>query len=178
MSYPGPKQVHFARKCIDAGATIIAGHHPHVLQGFEVFKSGLILYSLGNFVFDMWQNDTRKTALVNITCRKHSPPALEAHPLFINKHYQPSFVGDRRLKKCTMEINDLSRIIDTLYPEVSEAADVNNHEMKYVTKARAKNRLHRFGDYCFFLCNLYRYNWHYLFQSFKRFMLRKFKKEE
>lgn len=41
-----------ARAAIDAGADIVIGHHPHVLQGMEWYKDRLIVYSLGNFVFD------------------------------------------------------------------------------------------------------------------------------
>lgn len=41
-----------AHKAIDAGANLVVCHHPHVLQGFEFYKGGLIAYSLGNFVFD------------------------------------------------------------------------------------------------------------------------------
>nr|WP_319510895.1 CapA family protein [uncultured Draconibacterium sp.] len=45
----------FAKKCIDAGATIIVGHGPHILRGIELYKKGVIFYSLGNFLF---QNET------------------------------------------------------------------------------------------------------------------------
>ena len=41
-----------ARSAIDAGADIVIGHHPHVLQGVEWYKGHLIVYSLGNLVFD------------------------------------------------------------------------------------------------------------------------------
>ncbi|MBP2326911.1 poly-gamma-glutamate capsule biosynthesis protein CapA/YwtB (metallophosphatase superfamily) [Kibdelosporangium banguiense] len=41
-----------AHAAIDAGADIVIGHHPHVLQGLEWYKGKLIVYSLGNFVFD------------------------------------------------------------------------------------------------------------------------------
>jgi poly-gamma-glutamate capsule biosynthesis protein CapA/YwtB (metallophosphatase superfamily) len=40
------------RHAIDAGADLVFGHHPHVLQGIEVYKGRGIFYSLGNFVFD------------------------------------------------------------------------------------------------------------------------------
>ncbi len=40
-----------ARKLIDLGADLIIGHHPHVLQGMEVYKNRTIIYSLGNFSF-------------------------------------------------------------------------------------------------------------------------------
>lgn len=41
-----------ARAAIDAGASLVLCHHPHVLQGAEWYKGKLILYSLGNFIFD------------------------------------------------------------------------------------------------------------------------------
>jgi len=49
--YPSPYQIHMAHKLIDAGATLIIGHHPHVLQAIEMYNRGLIAYSLGNFQF-------------------------------------------------------------------------------------------------------------------------------
>lgn len=41
-----------AHAAIDAGAALVLGSHPHVLQGVEPYNGGLIAYSLGNFVFD------------------------------------------------------------------------------------------------------------------------------
>jgi len=41
-----------ARRLIDNGADVVFGHHPHVIQPFEVYKTGVVFYSLGNFVFD------------------------------------------------------------------------------------------------------------------------------
>ena len=41
-----------AHAAIDAGAALVLGSHPHVLQGVERYNGGLIAYSLGNFVFD------------------------------------------------------------------------------------------------------------------------------
>jgi len=52
---PTAKQVAFAHAMIDAGASLVIGHHPHVIQPREVYRGGLIFYSLGNFVFDQFQ---------------------------------------------------------------------------------------------------------------------------
>lgn len=41
----------FAHRCIDAGANVIIGHGPHELQGIELYREGLIFYSVGNFIF-------------------------------------------------------------------------------------------------------------------------------
>ena len=48
---PTDAQKRFGRAAIDAGADIVYGHHPHVLQPIEEYKDGYIFYSLGNFSF-------------------------------------------------------------------------------------------------------------------------------
>lgn len=47
-------QQDLAHTLIDAGADIIIGHHPHVVQGVEIYKNKPIFYSLGNFIFDQY----------------------------------------------------------------------------------------------------------------------------
>lgn len=46
-----PEQIDLAHKAIDAGADIVCGSHPHVLQPIEEYHDGIIYYSLGNFCF-------------------------------------------------------------------------------------------------------------------------------
>lgn len=45
-------QIDSAHAAIDAGASVVFGHHPHVLQGIETYNGGVIIYSLGNLIFD------------------------------------------------------------------------------------------------------------------------------
>jgi len=47
----GSVQASLGHAAIDAGADLVLGHHPHVLQGIEDYKGKRIVYSLGNFVF-------------------------------------------------------------------------------------------------------------------------------
>ena len=49
---PAPLQLQQARALVDAGASLILGHHPHVVQGLEYYKNAPIIYSLGNFLAD------------------------------------------------------------------------------------------------------------------------------
>lgn len=49
---PDSRQRQLARTMIDAGADLVIGGHPHVTQGAEYYRGKLIVYSLGNFVFD------------------------------------------------------------------------------------------------------------------------------
>jgi poly-gamma-glutamate synthesis protein (capsule biosynthesis protein) len=53
-----------ARRAIDAGADLVVGHHPHVLQETEVYKGKLIVYSLGDFVFDIDNYDAARDGAV------------------------------------------------------------------------------------------------------------------
>ena len=48
---PAQNEIDWAHIAIDAGADIVAGHHPHVLQPIELYNGGVIFYSLGNFSF-------------------------------------------------------------------------------------------------------------------------------
>lgn len=52
MKGPTEHQQQISRRCIDAGADLVIGHHPHVLQPTEVYKSRPIIYSAGGFVWD------------------------------------------------------------------------------------------------------------------------------
>ena len=58
---PNNRQIELAHAFVDAGADIIIGTHPHVVQGFEVYNGVPIFYSLGNFIFDQyWSYDTQE----------------------------------------------------------------------------------------------------------------------
>lgn len=57
---PGPDEIKTTlyRSMIDHGADAVIGDHPHWVQSTEVYKGHLIIYSMGNFLFD--QQDTRE----------------------------------------------------------------------------------------------------------------------
>lgn len=57
-------QTYMAHKLIDAGVDIVWGHHPHVLQPIEIYKNGIIYYSLGNFSFGGNHNPSDKDTAV------------------------------------------------------------------------------------------------------------------
>jgi len=48
------RQMNPAHEFVDAGADFVMGHHPHVVQNFEIYHDAPIFYSLGNFVFDQY----------------------------------------------------------------------------------------------------------------------------
>lgn len=59
-------QPRLARMMIDAGADAVIGHHPHILQGVETYKRGIICYSLGNFAFAHKSRIADRTLLVRL----------------------------------------------------------------------------------------------------------------
>ncbi len=84
-----------ARALIEAGADLVIGHHPHVLQGIERHGHGLIAYSLGNFSFENVKEVPRQTGVLRV--RYDSRGCMEAvvfHPAFIKsvpiKHPVPA----------------------------------------------------------------------------------------
>ena len=83
-------QTEAAHKLIEAGADVIIGHHPHVVQGLEIYKNKLIFYSLGNFIFDQYfSRDTQEELAVELEINIPEPSRAVLIPL-ISEQSQPS----------------------------------------------------------------------------------------
>lgn len=63
-NYPEEYQQTLGRKCIDWGADLVLGSHPHVLQGIEVYEGKFIVYSLANFCFGGNRNPADKDTMI------------------------------------------------------------------------------------------------------------------
>lgn len=63
-NYPTENQVNLAHSAIDNGADLVLGHHPHVLEGIEVYNGKNIVYSLGNFCFGGNSNPADKDTMI------------------------------------------------------------------------------------------------------------------
>jgi poly-gamma-glutamate synthesis protein (capsule biosynthesis protein) len=61
---PNSGQREFAHRLVDAGADLVIGSHPHVVQTKELYNDKWIYYSLGNFVFDQYFNDSVRCGAV------------------------------------------------------------------------------------------------------------------
>lgn len=87
---PNKIQTNLAKSLIDNGADIVVGSHPHVLQGFEFYKGGLIAYSLGNFVFTDYN---RESIILNVEVNRDNTYTASIVPCII-KNYRPEPVFD------------------------------------------------------------------------------------
>lgn len=84
-------QSKLAHSMIDAGADMIIGHHPHVVQNIEVYKDVLIVYSLGNFVFDQYFSQEVQEGLVLELTLSPDNPRLQLEPVSsLENRVQPS----------------------------------------------------------------------------------------
>jgi poly-gamma-glutamate synthesis protein (capsule biosynthesis protein) len=91
---PSPEQRKQAKVFIDAGASIILGHHPHVLQGAEFYKGAPVFYSLGNFIsnhvfwesgdFLSWNRYERTGAIVTAEILENGIENIKIIPVFDN----------------------------------------------------------------------------------------------
>ncbi len=95
MQVPYARQRRIAQLAIDCGADVVLGHHPHVLQGIEKYKNGLVFYSLGNFVFDMDPDATYDSMVVILWAEKDETgralvKAFDILPVrIVRKRYTP-----------------------------------------------------------------------------------------
>ena len=88
---PTARQRELAGAAADAGATLVIGHHAHVLQPWERRGNALILYGLGNFVFDLDREDLETlgegpfaTAIAIVELSNVTPPRVRFRPVYID----------------------------------------------------------------------------------------------
>lgn len=82
-------QQDIARQSIDAGASLVIGHHPHVAQEIEKYKDGYIAYSLGNFVFDqLFSEETMEGMLLRVVFDGNKIENVESIKNTISRGFQ------------------------------------------------------------------------------------------
>ncbi|NLO27005.1 MAG: CapA family protein [Actinobacteria bacterium] len=79
------EQRRLAHQVIDAGADLVIGHHPHVIQGLELYRDRLIAYSLGDFVWDHYSVETGETFVLQVTAPRAGPPSAMMAPVYLDE---------------------------------------------------------------------------------------------
>ncbi len=85
-------QSELGRHAIDVGADIVFGHHPHVIQGIEVYRGKAIFYSLGNFTFaqhNLKKGHEAESLIVRCTIEDRKIVAVEYLPAEIDGEINP-----------------------------------------------------------------------------------------
>lgn len=89
------EQKSYGKEMITAGADLIVGAHPHILQGVEYYKGKPIIYSLGNFWFN---GKTLDTALLEVTLNQNQLGELKLIPAIQKKKKTKSVEGTEKQK--------------------------------------------------------------------------------
>lgn len=113
---PHQFQTAAAHAAIDAGADVVLGHHPHVLQGIERYKTGIIFYSLGNFAFGSISPSAGRSVIARITL-DGGVKAVELVPLNVLNNevrFQPKPLRGKRGKAVIEHLNQISRDMGTI----------------------------------------------------------------
>jgi poly-gamma-glutamate capsule biosynthesis protein CapA/YwtB (metallophosphatase superfamily) len=83
--HAGQEQRKLAHQLVDAGADLILGHHPHVIQGLELYRNRLIAYSFGDFVWDHYSRETGETFVLQVAIQPEGPPSFEVVPVYLDQ---------------------------------------------------------------------------------------------
>jgi len=94
--------IRLARSLIEIGADTVLCHHPHTLQRIEMYKKGLIAYSLGNFVSDYHffleyttkenAEKSRQSIILKCTVSKYGLVDYSVIPVQLNNKFQPTVI--------------------------------------------------------------------------------------
>ncbi len=109
-----------AHAIIDAGGDVIYGHHPHVLQGIELYKGCPILYSCGNFLFYKKNDDAGQTAFFTLTFDEQGFVKGEFTPVYITR------MQSTLLPQNSDRYKAVVRILDTYSKPFGTTIDPNN----------------------------------------------------
>ncbi len=153
--HPDSGEVALRHYAIDMGADLVVCHHPHVIQGVEVYNGKLIVHSLGNFIFDLSMNETMPTMIAEMHVGADSVDGAIIRPGWIEEwiptvinggfahavldylsHY--SLLLNTHLVRLPGE--DIAHVMwDQNYPRGSQVFN-ETHSMSYVTDTEYRTR--------------------------------------
>jgi poly-gamma-glutamate capsule biosynthesis protein CapA/YwtB (metallophosphatase superfamily) len=132
------------RALIDAGADLVVGHHPHVVHGVERYKGGLIVYSLGHFLFHSMSEDremeltnsyppydvssletgvARQTVTLELKMTRERMTSVGFRPVLMNAWGEPEFARGAEAKAVLDRLAEHSSRLDT-------KVEVQGHEAR------------------------------------------------
>lgn len=158
INFPHIEQIRLAHWLIDLGFDLVIGLHPHILQGYEIYKRKYIFYSLGNFVFDMGWRPTSYSAIVSVDL---SSQKVLYHYVKIDSSFHPQIVSvDNVPEKYRFEY------LNALIGQINNVEEYIKHSSQGLKKYRRFNRT-------YFVGNIYRNKFHFIGSILIDFVKRK-----
>ncbi|MCZ6731706.1 MAG: CapA family protein [Gammaproteobacteria bacterium] len=109
-------QSKLAHAAIDSGASVVLGHHPHILQGIEYYKHGIIFYSLGNFVFGSYSRKATRSIIALLNLRGAKVLEVKLIPVNVDNIelvFQPQPLVEEQANEVIVELKRLSKPLST-----------------------------------------------------------------
>jgi poly-gamma-glutamate synthesis protein (capsule biosynthesis protein) len=117
---PNEQQITAAHAAIDNGASLVIGHHPHVVQGVTEYKGATIAYSLGNFCFGGNTNpDDKDSMIFQVTVTRNADGFKTEHEIIPasissstnHNDYRPRVLKGSEGKRVLKKIQDFSKAL-------------------------------------------------------------------
>jgi hypothetical protein len=108
------EQIADAHAAVDAGADLVLGQHPHVIQAVERYRGGLIAYSLGDFVFDHYSRKTGEAFVLTAEIGPHGVGAATVTPVYLDTSGRPDTVRGAAASSILGRLRALSALRGTL----------------------------------------------------------------
>ena len=105
---PSPPQVDASHAAIDAGASLVIGHHSHILQPIEFYKDGVIVYGLANFAFE--DAGPPETIILNVWIDEDGVRSIGIRPIIITADGRPRLANDAEGLQIIKSFYALSRV--------------------------------------------------------------------
>ena len=124
---PRRYQRELAHLAVDAGASLVLGHHPHVLQGLELYKGKLIAYSLGNFVFASYSDRARDSGLLRVELLGGRLLGARFIPLNVWNRYvefQPRVAQGQEAQRILRHLDQLSQPLNSGRSILTETGEI------------------------------------------------------
>lgn len=145
--YPAPDYRKYAKKIVDAGADLIVGSHPHIIQGYEKYNGKMIFHSLGNFLFhskvfkpiSMIPDDPRLNIsfILQINVKNNSDYDFEIVPIYTDDNSMMTLKGEDA-QNFENVINKISSVFrnEKKYKKLfySDAAAISKQTIKILRK--------------------------------------------
>lgn len=161
MNYPYIDQRKIAHFLIDLGYDLIIGMHPHILQGYEIYKEKYIFYSLGNTIFNMAWYKTKYGALVYVDLSTEKP-SIGYKYISINSNYSPKIILETDVPE------------DCRFGYLNSLIDHNTENEKYFKTLLKFNNDYRTANHIKIFKDFFRLNPKVSYDIIKQYIIRRF----
>lgn len=105
-----------AYQLVEAGADVVLGNHPHVIEGIEFYRGSLIAYAHGNCVFRQKYDHTHESYLLNFDMTQDGISNVVATPLYLDDKYGiPDFATGKQAEETLARLEEISADMNTAF---------------------------------------------------------------